>query len=115
MNNYLLQYQGRRIGTEEVAKYPSSTFQMTLFLSHLKSSVSNSSIDSRSSNTIFLFMQQNFTINIPTIPSKRILFKIQNNKFKGFDAKEGRFKDNMSYLSSHFVNSFPNLHPAETK
>lgn len=52
----------------------------------------------------------NFNINIPSIPSNRMLFKIQNNRLKGFQAKDGRFKDNMSYLAQHFVNSFPNLH-----
>lgn len=54
----------------------------------------------------------NFNINIPSIPSKRILFKIQDNKLKGFTQKEGRFKDNLSYLQQHFIQSFSNLHPA---
>ena len=52
---------------------------------------------------------QNFNINMPSIPSDRIQFKIQNNKLKGFNNKEPRFKDSLSYLTSHFVNSFPNL------
>lgn len=52
---------------------------------------------------------QNFNINLPSIPTASIQFKIQDGKFKGFNAREPRFKDNLSYLASHFINSFPNL------
>ena len=55
------------------------------------------------------FIMQNFSINIPSIPTNKIQFKIQNSKFKGFNQKELRFKDNLSYLTEHFINSFPNL------
>jgi hypothetical protein len=53
----------------------------------------------------------NFSINMPSIPSGSIQFKIQDAKFKGFSSKETRFKDNMSFLASHFINTFPNIMP----
>lgn len=43
-------------------------------------------------------MQGNFTINLPSIPSALIRFKIQDVKGKAFNIKEARFKDNKSYL-----------------
>lgn len=43
-------------------------------------------------------MQGNFTINLPSIPSALIRFKIQDVKGKAFNIKEARFKDNKTYL-----------------
>ena len=39
-------------------------------------------------------MKANFDINIPTIPSKTIKFKIQDIKSIGFNSQKQRFKDN---------------------
>jgi hypothetical protein len=36
-------------------------------------------------------MQNSFTINIPSIPSKRIKFKIQDVKQQGFGSQKIRF------------------------
>lgn len=56
-------------------------------------------------------MQGNFTINLPSIPTALIRFKIQDVKSKAFNIKDTRFKDNKSYLESMFINTFSNLSP----
>lgn len=56
-------------------------------------------------------MQGNFSINLPSIPAGVLKFKIQDVKSKGFMTKENRFKDDKTYLTGRFINSFPNLIP----
>ncbi len=63
----------------------------------------------------FIEMQGNFNINMPSIPTTKMLFKIQDVKAKGFNARESRFKDNKTYLTGRFISSFGNLFPPTPK
>ena len=45
----------------------------------------------------------NFEINLPTIPSKRIRFKIQDIKASAFGSEKIRFPERKSFLTKRFV------------
>lgn len=59
-------------------------------------------------------MAANFKINIPSIPTNRIRFKVQDVREQGFLTKDNRFKDNKEYLTKKFINSFTNLSPDQS-
>lgn len=54
-------------------------------------------------------MKTNFDINIPSIPSKIIKFKIQDIKSTAFGSQRGRFNENKGFLTKKFVESFNNF------
>ena len=54
-------------------------------------------------------MKTNFDINIPSIPSKRIKFKIQDIKTTVFGSQRNRFNENKTFLTQKFIESFNNF------
>ncbi|CAM6002820.1 unnamed protein product [Sphagnum balticum] len=56
-------------------------------------------------------MQGSFAINIPSIPSKAIRFKVQDVKTRSFGSQKQRFPEDKTYLTERFVNSFSNFVP----
>ncbi len=55
-------------------------------------------------------MKTNFDINIPSIPSNIIKFKIQDIKSTAFGSQRGRFNENKGFLTKKFIESFNNFH-----
>jgi len=53
----------------------------------------------RWSKFIILFMKANFRINLPSIPSSVIKFKVQDYKTEGFLSKDIRFSNDKSRLT----------------
>jgi hypothetical protein len=60
-------------------------------------------------------MKTNFDINIPSIPSKIIKFKIQDIKSTAFGSQRGRFNENKGFLTKKFIESFNNFREKEQK
>jgi hypothetical protein len=54
-------------------------------------------------------MKNNFDINIPSIPSRGIKFKIQDIKTTAFGSQKNRFNENKSFLTKKFIESFSNF------
>lgn len=54
-------------------------------------------------------MKTNFDINIPSIPSRMIKFKIQDIKSTAFGSQRNRFCENKSFLTKKFIESFNNF------
>jgi hypothetical protein len=54
-------------------------------------------------------MKTNFDISIPSIPTKRIKFKIQDIKNTAFGSQKNRFKEDKSFLTKKFIESFNNF------
>ena len=55
------------------------------------------------------FMRNNFDINIPSIPSRTIKFKIQDIKTTAFGSQKKRFQENKGFLTKKFIDSFNNF------
>lgn len=60
-------------------------------------------------------MKTNFDINIPSIPTRMIKFKIQDIKTTAFGSQRNRFHDNKTFLTKKFIESFQNFHQPAPK
>ena len=56
-------------------------------------------------------MRTNFDINMPSIPTKMIKFKIQDIKNSACGSQRNRFQENKAFLTKKFVESFHNFTP----
>lgn len=50
-----------------------------------------------------------FDITLPSIPGKNIKFKIQDIKSIGFSRQAPRFKEDKTFLTKRFIDSFKNF------
>jgi hypothetical protein len=54
-------------------------------------------------------VRSNFEVSVPSIPGRRIRFKIQDIKASGFGSQQERFARNKVFLTKHFIGSFNNF------